>query len=155
MKTITLTLDQARSMYKKDPTMDKLILANFTKEELEKKELPKSWEELDIVKGYCLGPDKVYATENLSHIKSIFATESQAKSALAMAQLSQLMKVYNDGEELSWSTAKCKYCIMRESKYIVKIDVMATYHFLSFKSAELRDEFLENFEELIKEYFEL
>ena len=28
-----------------------------------------------------------------------------------------------------------------------------SYHFLTFKTAELRDEFLKNFEPLIKEYF--
>ena len=54
MKTITLTLEQARSMYKKDATMDELILANFSKEELEKKELPKNWEELEVIDGYFI-----------------------------------------------------------------------------------------------------
>jgi len=46
-KQITLTLDKARSMYGKSTEMDELLLANFTKDELTKKELPKI-----VINGY-------------------------------------------------------------------------------------------------------
>jgi len=160
MKQITLTLEQARSLYKKDPTMDELILANFSKKELEKKKLPKSWKELGIVSGYRIGiygyildSRKNVTTSNYSI--PIFATGKQAKSALSIAQLSQLMKVYNDGWEADWDNDSNKYVIKRSCNELFTDWYESTYHFLAFKSAAIRDEFLKNFEPLIKEYFEL
>jgi len=161
-KTITLSLDKAKKMYGKSPEMDELLLANFTKDELNKKELPKSWSKLKYISGFYLSQFSVICDTNNESIKdkpadfqnyNIFATEKQAKSALAMAQLSQLMAVYNDGWEADFEDSNNKYCIERTYKRIIKTIHICNYSFLAFKSEKLRDEFLRNFEPLIKEYF--
>lgn len=160
-KTIKLSLDQARKMYGKNPEMDELLLANFSKEELTKKELPKSWYKLNGIKGYFVNSDagiEEYLTDGNdaeSHERNIFSTKKQARSCLAMAQLSQLMAIYNDGWEFN---PKCNessrgYYLERKITRINKNDSMINWSFLAFKSSEIRDEFLKNFEQLIKEYF--
>ena len=90
--------------------MDELLLANFSKEELTKKELPKSWNELKEIKGYFISEEDSSIDDYISggnrkdYELSVYATEKQARSALAMAQLSQLMAVYNDG----WGAIKAR-----------------------------------------------
>jgi len=161
-KTIKLSLEQAKKMYGKSPEMDELLLANFSKEELTKKELPKSWSEIGDIYGYYLesGSDygKVKSSSFVIDTKTQkyyhrFATEKQARSALAMAQLSQLMAVYNDGWEPNWKGYMNKYIIHAFDGRISAQFSLNNHYFLAFKSAELRDEFLKNFEPLIKEYF--
>ena len=48
-----------------------------------------------------------------------------------------------------------KYVIKKSYNELFTDWYESTYHFLAFKSAAIRDEFLKNFEPLIKEYFEL
>lgn len=88
----------------------------------------------------------------------IFATEKQAKSALAMAQISQIMAnderfggVVTDEEQENRNI--WKYSINRRSNNIEKYD--GTYgidHFLSFHTPSQRDLFLEENEDLVKNY---
>lgn len=157
-KTIKLSLEQARKMYKKSPEMDELLLANFSKEELEKPELPKSWNELRIRSGYVIGADSViipkpqFLTSTYEQ-KNLFATEKQAKSALAMAQLSQLMKVYNREYIPDWNCDSVKYVISRSRNKVSVCEGWNSYRFLAFKNKETANEFLKNFEPLIKQYF--
>lgn len=88
---------------------------------------------------------------------NVFATEKQAKSALAMARISQLMAnnkryggVVTDAE---WNDSNIpKYCIERDSN-VVDIDAyFERYHFLAFHSAEQRDLFLAENERLVKDF---
>jgi len=162
-KTIKLSLDQAKKMYGKSPEMDELLLASFSKEELTKKALPKSWNELnkDSVKGFYIDAHNIKeAISNdvgLEYRTSRFTTKKIAKSALAMAQLSQLMAVYNDGWEFNpdgnFKVTSHAYVIIRRHNEIKSDYFENNWAFLAFKSAELRDKFLANFEHLIKEYF--
>lgn len=157
-KTLTITLEEAKEIYGKSKEMDALLLANFSKEELTKKELPKNFSDLGNIGGYWINgigvicEREVVKGESLDCSKPRFATEKQAKSALAMAQLSQLMKAYNGDWEPDWNSNNTKYCIIRERDVVFKSDSMITYRFLAFKTPELRDEFLKNFKDLIKQY---
>jgi hypothetical protein len=134
-------------------------LQAFAKElypELSKKQLPKSWEDLGKIKGCyvdrysCVkhtGSD-CFTNENN---KNVFATKEQAEASIAMAQLSQLMKVYNDGWEADWSNYEYKYCIgfTREN---LEIDKWLDFrHFLAFKDEETAELFLENLRQLIEQ----
>jgi len=163
-KQITLSLEKARSMYGKSTEMDELLLVNFTKDELTKKELPKSWDEIGNIYGYYISSEKNFGeimpanfqidTRSAKYYHR-FATEAQAKSALAMAQLSQLMAAYNAGWVADWSGKDLNYKWVIKSvwnKLSTNYD-QGEYHFLSFKTKELRDQFLANFEPLIKQYF--
>lgn len=157
-KTIKLSLDQARKMYGKNPEMDELLLANFSKEELTKKELPKSWDELESVKGYFISSISNIVKTNvcintIPNHRCNFVAEKQARSALAMAQLSQLMDVYNDGFSPDWDSDSVKYVISRSRNKVSVCEGWNCYEFLAFKSKEIANEFLKNFESLIKQYF--
>jgi len=159
-KQIELSLEQARSMYGKCKEMDELLLANFSKEELTKPVLPKTWEDLNTVGGYFIlrGYNSVHKIA-LEHSPAeelngdVYCTEKQAMSALAMAKLSQLMYVYNDGWEPDWSNSSPKYVVRRYYNKLEADIKCNIYEFLSFKTKELRDLFLKNFEDLIKQYF--
>jgi hypothetical protein len=135
-------------------------LQAFAKElypELGKKQLPESWEELQEIEGYYLDSDSNVKDANTGcsthkRNKNVFATQEQAEAAIAMAQLSQLMEVYNDEWEADWSNYnQLKYCIgfTREN---LEIDNWIDYRqFLAFKDQETAELFLENFRELIEQ----
>jgi hypothetical protein len=124
-----------------------------------KKELPKSWEELEGLKGYWIDEDSVTRISDMESYSekdlNVFKTEKQAKKALAMAQLSQLMAVYNDDWEPDWDSTQDKYTINREGNNIIKTSWCFTYSFLAFKDELTRDAFCANFEPLIRQFFEL
>ena len=134
-------------------------LQAFAKElypELGKKQLPKRWEDLPEIDGWYFDKychiDNVFSFTAKNTNKNTFATKEQAEAAIAMAQLSQLMKVYNDGWEADWSDySQLKYCIGFERENL-EIDNWIDYrHFLAFKDEETAELFLENFTELIKQ----
>lgn len=156
-KQITLTLKQAKELYGKNPEMDKLLLANFTIDELTKKFLPKTWEELGKISGFYLSDGKIKESELLTanqYFKHRFYSQKEAKAALAMAQLSQLMIVYNDGWVPDWKTNDPKYCIFRDSSCKLNTDYFySSYHYVAFKSSEIRSEFILNFSDLLRDYF--
>ena len=156
-KQIELSLEKARELYGKNPEMDELLLANFTKDELTKKKLPKFFNELKNTDGYYITSQAKIERSVYGLYLNSFPTEKQAKSALAMAQLSQLMAVYNDGWEPNWRNEnEEKYVIYAENSKIISIYTFkCNNQFLAFKIAELRDKFAKNFELLIKEYFML
>jgi len=82
---------------------------------------------------------------------NLFRTEAQARASLALSQLSQWMYLYNEGCEPNWSNMSVKFCIYFDNDKILKGDVYHASCFLAFKSAEIRDKFLEDFKDLIME----
>lgn len=111
------------------------------------------------VSGFYLGGDTIYdyplfdwQDGNLN----VFATEKQAKSALAMAQISQIMAnderfggVVTDEE---WEQNDYYYVIFRRGNNITKSINIGVYRFLAFHTAEQRDLFIEENEDLVKDY---
>ena len=91
----------------------------------------------------------------------IFATEKQAKSALAMARISQIMA--NDIENFGgvvtdeeWKErAVRKYCIYRTNNNIRTIYAYSDYYFLAFHTAEQCALFLKKYERLVRNYLML
>ncbi len=160
MKTsrkIKLTLEQAREMYGKNESLDKMLLANFP--ELGVKKVVK-WEDLGEISGWfvnvnCSIKEMLRLNTNFVSNRNVFATESQAKSALAMAQLSQLMKNVNGDWVADWDKDENKHVIRRAMNNIGICTAMNWYHFLSFPTAAIRDQFLSDHKQLIKTYFEL
>ena len=70
----------------------------------------KKWEDLENIEGWYVSTSSNICkldlkTKTFNKLKNVFATENQARSALAMAQLSQLM--YRD-----WETLGNRYCIV-------------------------------------------
>jgi len=92
--------------------------------------------------------------------QNIFATEKQAKSMLAMAQLSQI--IANDERfggpitDTEWQDDNVRKFVVRRYKNKVDTDWFHQYHhFLAFHTKEQRDLFLQENEDLIRQYFML
>lgn len=157
MKQVNLSLETAKQMYfSENQALKAFALENYRKEELEKKEFPKTWEELERISGTYLTIEGnlIHANDFEAKIfnKNIFKTEEQAKAVIAMAQLSQLMHVYNDGWVANWSNSGYnKYTIEIYNEKIYRYAYLECRKFLAFKTAEIRDEFAKNFESLILE----
>ena len=91
---------------------------------------------------------------------NLFATEKHAKSALAMARISQIMAnderfggVVSDKE---WNDASIKkYVLYRYKNKVDVSDFCATYHYLDFRTKEQRALFLKENEDLVKDYLML
>lgn len=157
-RTIKLTAEQAREMLGKDETIDSLIRANFTEEEL--KPRVTKWEDLERVSGYYISEEGYignaynWKTEK-RFAKTIFANETQAEGVLAMAQLSQLMKDINGDWKPDWNSDNPKYIIESwngKPRFFTNFTVST---FLAFPTPEIRDQFFRDHEELIKEYFKI
>ena len=87
----------------------------------------------------------------------MFATKKQAKSALAMARISQIMA--NDVEHFGgvvtdkeWGNSDWKYVIYRSNNKICTTAISYDYYFLAFHTAAQRALFLEKYRDLIKDY---
>ena len=128
-----------------------------------KKLRPKRWRNKEdaIITGYYTSPNssilKLNNTSNIPSNHNVFATKKQVKSALAMAQLSQIMAnderfggIVTDEE---WSTNKLpKYYIKRLKNGITIGTGWTEYTFLAFHSPKCRDLFLQENEDLIRDY---
>ena len=94
---------------------------------------------------------------NYNSTRNMFATEKQAKSALAMAQISQIMAnderfggVITDEE---WNdVTMTKRCIIRCGKNLIAYDSELNYQFLAFHTEEQRELFIEENEDLVTDY---
>jgi hypothetical protein len=152
-REIKLTLDTATRWYNgNDAELKELALTTFP--ELGKKALPKSWEDLKKISGYFtdVGCDVEKSINAITgdYNKNIFATKEQAEASIALAQLSQLMKVYNDGWVVDWKNYnQSKHVIYFSEDLIFKGINNYNMRFLCFKNYETRDLFLENFRDLI------
>ena len=90
--------------------------------------------------------------------RNVFKTKKQAKSALAYAQITQLMALpcYNgDWIPDLGNESLDKYTLIRRGNEIELILRNDTFAPISFKSKEVRESFLENHEDLLRQYFEM
>ena len=139
---------------------------NSTFECIKFKKIEKEWRDNEDKKinGYYIDEygdiQRAYDEANTSFNYNIFATEKQAKSALAMARISQIMA--NDErfggvvtyEE--WDNENiAKYGIYRANYGIGNCLYYNAYNFLAFHTAEQRDLFLKENKDLIKDYLML
>lgn len=123
------------------------------------------WKDSDPqINGFFINDDNriVEQTTSIKWLKrnrNIFATEKQAKSVQAMAELSQIMA--NDKrfgrpiEEVEWSYAHLtKYIINRIDNTVGYTRYTSNcYFFLAFHTEEQAKLFLEENEDLIKQYY--
>lgn len=135
---------------------------NSTFEYIKFKPIIKTWKDIDRISGKFIN--------NISNItsiecrksdndKNVFISEKYAKSALAMAQISQLLPYYGGfftDEEWNDPFIK-KYCILRTRDDIDYVENTFTYHFIAFRTSEYRKKFMSRPEnvQLVKEYLML
>ena len=147
MKTIKTQIPEGWEIDKEKSTFEEIVLKQI------KKELPKRWEDLEVIKGAYTNADGdvySYVKRPLVTNKNTFATESQARASIALAQLSQLIEVYRD-EWKPESENGYRYIINCEKGGLSRGIVIGHSYFLSFQSEQLAKEFLTNFRELIIE----
>lgn len=117
-----------------------------------------TWESLGNISGVFIGTASEFFEASgvpvSNNNRNIFLNEKYAKSALAMAQISQLMPYYGgvitDDE---WNDNSInKYVIIREVNHVRTILYHSNYELLAFHTQEQRDEFLKNNEQLVKDY---
>lgn len=137
-----------------------------------KKKVQKLWryDEHQIINGYYISSisGTIISTNwrgsntyNTEPNYNVFATEKQAKSALAMARISQIMAndklfggVVTDEEWQDEDTPK--YAIIRQGTNIITIkSYYGRYYFLAFHTTEQRDLFLKENEDLVCDYLML
>lgn len=161
MKQVKLSLETAKLMYSSsDPAIKAFALDNYTEEELTKKELPKSWEDLEKISGYLVNWEGwamksgvVKTVDKRSN--GIYPTKELAEASIALAKLLHLRDVYRAGWVPNWNDGVYKFVIIvcnnvLEANYYTSINKV-----LSFKSPKIRDQFLENFRDLIEQAKEL
>lgn len=158
MKTIQLSIEQAKEMFGKDEVMDKLLLDNFP--ELHNPKLPKKYEDLEKISGCIINTDSSILAGCMLNASvfnyNVFRTTKEAESAIAKAKLSQLMAVYRGDWVPDWSDDnQDKWCIERMGM-ILNVDYRSSsYGYLSFPTRELAELFLQNFKEDISKLVEL
>lgn len=126
-------------------------------------ELPKTWEE--FCKGHFVELDKEfyindessvknnkdgYYNRNKNYDRNLLPTEEAAEAHLALMQLHQLRDCYRQGWVPDWTNEEDdKWCIINQSGLIV-CNFTSVSFFLAFPTKKIADEFLHNFEDLIK-----
>ena len=130
MRNIQIDLSTATRWYNgADAELKALAVQTFP--ELEKKKLPKTWEELN---------PRLF----------LWATMEQAIASDALAKLSHLREAYRNGWTPDWTDCNTKYCIVFYNGKIEESRAKNLSHFLSFQDEETADLFLENFRDLIE-----
>lgn len=161
-RNVKITLETAKRWHEQGGEFKEIALSAFTEDELNP--VRNEWEGkvngTVITGSYITSKSEVFNCRITcsNQDKSTFRTEKQAKSALAYAQLTQLMALpeYNGNWVPDWSDdCEEKYIIKRVRNSIESYIFSNAHHHISFKSKEIRDKFLDNNLGLLKEYFEL
>ena len=115
------------------------------------------WKDLNEIRGWFISNSSIIERADKCAVevysKNVFLTEKHAKSALAMAQISQLLPYY--GGEITdeeWADSSFKYVINRNYNKINTTVCSNIYYLLAFHTEKQRDEFLKNNEQLVKDY---
>ncbi|WP_333693715.1 hypothetical protein [Flavobacterium sp.] len=122
----------------------------------ENPKLVSSWMDLSEVNGFYIDSfSKIEVYENRptnEENKNVFATEAQAKSALAKAQLSQLLKSFQSG----WHNHLDNYVIFPQQNdgvFTAYFGISVLPQFLAFRSREKAVLFYNQHQELIHQYW--
>jgi hypothetical protein len=128
------------------------------------KELPKTWEEFCennpiqdnevFITNESEIVDADFASSNRNYVvdKNLLPSEEYAEAMLALCQLIQLRDCYNDGWEPDWNDGEEeKYVIIHFEKEIGFSTNFYESRVLTFKTRELREEFYNNFLDLIEQ----
>ena len=130
--------------------------SSFERIVFKKKKTINCWEDLEDIKGVFIDSASViqdYEAIPDDEDRNIFLNKEYAKSAIALAQISQLLPHYDSN--VDWYKVTSKYCIVRISNSIHIDTCQSSYHLLAFNSREEAKRFLKYNEQLVKDYFML
>lgn len=153
--TVNLSLETATEMYNSGvESLKAFALENYP--ELGKKPLPKTYKEaFSDVEGFKLNVGtNTFITQcndalEVRNKDIVFRTCGQAEAVIALAQLSQLMAIYNDGWVPCYNGKEEYYTILISNNVPIAGTTRNAARFLVFKSEKLRNEFLKHFRDLI------
>lgn len=115
--------------------------------------LPKTWEELKNIYGYYISSSSEITPSSvinaINYTKNIFPTKELAEAVLALAQLLQLRDKYN-GDNKGFILLEDNFCIHNYNNSIHLSLLLTGNAILAFRKKELRNEFYENFKDLIE-----
>ena len=160
-RDVKVTLETAQRWYGQGGEFKEMALSAYTDAELNP--VKNEWESKFVgndIDGYYITSMSIIhdmKAKCSEPDKSTFKTEKQAKSALAYAQLTQLMALpeYNGDWVADWTDGSSKYCIIHVNKKLM-VDLFYGYaQKICFKSGELAEIFLENNLDLIKQFNEM
>lgn len=155
-RNIQISLEQAKEVLTSKPELSNIIYNTFP--ELKPKPIiVDRWKDLKRIKGYFISTSaELLSADGLSSSgnKNVYATEKQAKSMLAYAQLTQLMQDTGDCD-IDWHNNVKKHTIERQWEKITKTWQHNIFTFLTFNTQSVRDEFFEKHIELIKEFYQI
>ena len=147
-KEIKIQVPEGYEIDKEKSTFERIVF--------KKREDINSWEDLQKIKGvfidYASNIQECEAFQ-CDENRNTFLNKKYAKSALALAQISQLLPYYDSN--VDWNRAAIKYCIVRIGNKIHIDMCQSSYHLLAFKYREEAERFLKYNEQLVKDYFML
>lgn len=149
-KEIKIGVPQGYEIDKEKSTFEKIV---FKKKEV-------GFEHFDFAGAFIDDDSRVIpvslfskSTLSINAYKNIWISTDHAKASLAMSQLSVLMAspTYNGDWVADWENREMKYCICFIMNRIISNWTYTESNFLSFKTDDARDRFLENHRGLIIE----
>ena len=145
-KELNIIAPEGYEIDKENSTFEKIVFKKIN-------ELPKTWEDLKYISGAYISAlsyiDTINSIETIPSAKNTFPTKELAEAALALAQLLQLRDRYNNDNK-GFIFLKNNYCITFVNNSIQKSVYFHSQRILAFRTRELRDEFYDNFKELIE-----
>lgn len=151
---VTIEVPEGCVIDTENSTATKLVFKKVEVQEEKPKALPKTWEEVERIKGHHVTSNCYIALTSMSpadHVKNTFETREQALASIALAQLSILREIYRQGWVPDWLDFKNKYCIHYDNGRPIVNTFLTMEYFLAFQSKEIAKEFLENFRDLIEQ----
>lgn len=147
-KDVKITIPEGYEIDMEKSTFERIVF--------KKKTIINSWEDLKKINGVFI--DYYSNIQNCEALpqdenRNMFLNEKYAKSALALAQISQLLPYYDSN--VDWNRTTIKYCIVRAGNKIHIDNWQSSYHLLAFKSIKEAERFLKHNEQLVKDYFML
>jgi hypothetical protein len=126
--------------------------------------LPKTWEEFcdnfPFKKGECVISyygtiENVEAEERYKQSGNVLPNEETAEAFVALMQLVQLRDCYRQGWKPDWKDGTEKYVIVQYNNVLSYEVCQKISRVLAFQSVEVRNEFLNNFKDLVEQAKEL
>ena len=149
MKEFKVEIPEGCEIDKEKSTFEKIV---FKKKE----KVVNCWKDLENIEGIFIDLDsslKDWHGIPILNDRNLFLNEKYAKSALALAQISQLLPYYDS--KVNWNERGIKYCIYRENDTIAIERREVVYHLLAFNTWEEAERFLKYNEQLVKDYYML
>lgn len=158
-RNIQINLTTAREWYKQGGDLRKIALQAFTENELNS--FPKSWEEYCKINPYLTQSTDIflrstglaevtYTSLKREEYPGAIPSKERALQFLTINKLLQIRDYYNQEWKPNWDDETKKYIIWRVRNELYTDVSTHTNALFAFRSKEVRDEFVQNFEEDLK-----